>query len=149
LRACCAVDADDHFAGGPGAALCAESCWQVAQLEGDGDSRVQLLLADQGSQVPQLAAIGSDDEVHAAYVTAPAMTCVGFLCDGDQDPAAAQYRPGTGQGLTAYRVNHHIDITDLILEPAGIVDYFVSAEPGNEGAVSCGRRGGHPGAVCR
>src|SRR5215510_9680362 len=75
------------------------------------------------------------------------MACVGFLGDGDQDSPAAQHRPGPGQDLSAHRVDHHIDITDLVFEPAGIVDDLASAEPGDEVAIPRGRRGGHPGAV--
>lgn len=66
----------------------------------------------------KLIAVRADNEEHAAHAAPPAMACPGFLCDGDQDPSGAQHRPGTGHGLTANRVDQHIDITDLVLEPA-------------------------------
>ena len=97
----------------------------------------------------QLATIGLDHEVHVTDVIAPAVIPVGLFGDGDQDPAAAQHRPRTGHDLAADWVDHNVDIVDMILEPAGVIEDVISAKPGDELGVPGGRRGGYPGAVER
>ena len=98
---------------------------QGAQLEDSRDHRPQLLAVDERGQLAKLAAVGLDDEVHTADVVAPRRGRVGFLGDGDQDAAAAQQRPGACGGAAANGVDDDVNIVDVVLEPAGVVEDVV------------------------
>src|SRR6185437_14226611 len=98
-------------------------------------------------QFPQLAAVGPDHEEYAADVVAAALGLVGLFRDVDQDPAAAQDRPGPAGGGPAHQVDHHVHVADVVLEPAGVVENLVGAEPGDEIPVPRRRGSGHPRAV--
>ena len=85
----------------------------------------------------------------ALAVVAAALGLVRLFRDVDQDPAAAQDRPGPAGGGPAHRVDHHVHVADLVLEPAGVVENLIGAEPGDEIPVPRRRGSGHPRAVLR
>ena len=143
------LDGDDHLAGRAGRALGLKGFWQGAQLEDSRDHRPQLLAVDERGQLAKLAAVGLDDKEHTADVAAPRRGRAGFLGDGDQDAAAAQQRPGACGGTAADRVDDDVNVVDVVLEPAGVVEDVVGPQPGDEGLVPGRCRGGHPGPVPR
>src|SRR6185369_3844177 len=84
---------------------------------------------------------------HAANVVAAAFGLVRLFRDVDQDPAAAQHRPRPFGGGSAHRVDHHVYVADVVLEPAGVVEDLIGAEPGDEIPVPRRRGSGYPRAV--
>ena len=102
---------------------------------------------DQAGQFAQLAGVGPDHEVHAAYVGPACVAGVWLLGDRNQGAPAAQQGPGPGGGVAAYRVHGDVHVTNVILEPARVVQDLVGPEPGDEGVIAGRGGGGDPGAV--
>ena len=108
--------------------------------------RAQPPRVDEAGQFPQLAAVGTDHEEHAADVVAAPLAWSGSSAMSTRIPPLRS----TGHdraGGPAHRVDHHVYVADVVLEPAGVVEDLIGAEPGDEFPVPRGRGSGHPGAV--
>ena len=107
---------------------------------------MQLLIVDEPGQLAQLRAIGLDNEVAAANIVSAALA-VRRLGDGHQDPAGARHPPGPGHGVTADGIYHHIDVAELIFEPAGVVDDLPGTQTSDVRGVAGRRCRGYSRAV--
>src|SRR5258707_12669397 len=58
---------------------------------------------------------------------------------------AAQQGPGPGGGGGAHRVHNDVHITNVIFEPARVVQSLISPQPGDEGVIAGRGGGGDPG----
>ena len=110
-------------------------------------SRAQDTKLNQANELFELTAVGLHDKVRA-----PDTGCGGILLrwgfgDTDQDPVGAQDSPRAAERVTADSVDNHVDVGDLILERAGVVDHGACPQVGDKVGIFSRCSGRDPSAV--
>jgi len=120
---------DDHLARGSAAALGAERLAQRLQLEDGRPRPAAAARVDQDGQFAQLVAVGPDTKYTLRTSSRPPWPGLALPAMSTRIPAAAQHRPGPFGSVPADRVDHHVHVADVVLEPAGVVEDLIGAEP--------------------